>query len=108
MGDFNTTGYTPKNEDFSRFNDMLDQSGMWTASENFACTSYWTGADADPAESPSVLDHIVMSNAMASNIESTQVGAHCQKLSCAAVTAEELGLSYAKVSDHCPVQVTFK
>ncbi|MFL5786224.1 MAG: endonuclease/exonuclease/phosphatase family protein [Bacteriovoracaceae bacterium] len=108
MGDFNTTGYSPRNEDYTRFNEMLEQSGMWTVSEKFTCTAYWSGGDQDPNESPSILDHIVMSNAMAANIESTQVGAHCQKVSCAQLPAADLGLSYAKVSDHCPVQVIFK
>lgn len=108
LGDFNTTGYNIKNDDFSRFNGFLDSSGMWTASEEIGCTNYWTGADQDPSMLPSILDHIVMSNALASQVESTKVGAHCQRTSCEVVPESSLGLSYAKVSDHCPVQVNFK
>lgn len=108
LGDFNTTGYNIRNDDYTRFNSFLDESGMWTASENIACTNYWHGADEDPNMAPSILDHIVMSNRMASNVESSKVAAHCQKTACAEVGEAELGLSYAKVSDHCPVQVTFK
>lgn len=108
LGDFNTTGYNIRNEDFTRFNGFLDTSGMWTATENIACTNYWHGADEDPNMAPSILDHIVMSNALASQVESSIVGSHCQKTACAEVSQADLGLSYAKVSDHCPVQVTFK
>lgn len=108
MGDFNTTGYNIRNDDYTRFNQMLEQSGMWTASENIACTNYWTGGDQNPNMAPSILDHIIMSNAMASNVETAKVGTHCQKTSCAEVLEADLGLSYAKVSDHCPIQVTFK
>lgn len=108
MGDFNTTGYNIRNDDYTRFNQMLEQSGMWTASENFTCTSYWTGGDDNPNMAPSILDHIVMSNAMAANVQSTAVGTHCKKTACAEVLEADLGLSYAKVSDHCPIQVTFK
>lgn len=108
LGDFNTTGYNIRNDDFARFTTFLDESGMWTASEEIACTNYWHGADEDPNMAPSILDHIVMSNALASQVESSKVAAHCQKTSCEAVAESALGLSYAKVSDHCPVQVTFK
>jgi endonuclease/exonuclease/phosphatase family metal-dependent hydrolase len=108
LGDFNTTGYNIRNDDFSRFNGFLDASGMWTASEEIGCTNYWTGADQDPNMAPSILDHIVMSNALAAQVTSAEVGAHCQKTKCDAVPESALGQSYAKVSDHCPVQVNFK
>lgn len=108
MGDFNTTGYNIRNNDFTRFSAFLDAAGMWTASENIACTNYWTGADQNPDMAPSILDHIVMSRAMSAKVQSSKVGAHCQKTSCAEVLESELGQTYAKVSDHCPVQVIFK
>ncbi len=108
LGDFNTTGYNIRNEDYTRFNNFLDEAGMWTASENIECSSYWTGADQDPNMASSILDHIVMSNALASQVEATKVGAHCQKVKCESVMESALGLSYAKVSDHCPLQVSFK
>ncbi len=108
LGDFNTTGYNIRNDDYTRFNGFLDNSGMWTATEEIACTNYWTGGDQDPNMAPSILDHIVMSNALAAQVVSSKVGAHCQKTSCEIVPESALGLSYKKVSDHCPVQVSFK
>ncbi len=108
LGDFNTTGYNIRNEDYTRFNTFLDEAGMWTATESLECTSYWTGGDEDPNFISSILDHIVMSNALASQVTSTTVGAHCQKTKCESVPESALGLSFAKVSDHCPVQVSFK
>lgn len=108
LGDFNTTGYNIRNEDYTRFSSLLDESGMWSVSEGLNCTSYWTGGDQHPDFKASILDHIVMSNAQASQVESSKVGAHCQKVACRDVSQSELGLSFAKVSDHCPLQVTFK
>lgn len=108
LGDFNTTGYNIRNEDYTRFSQFLDASGMWTATEELGCTNYWHGADENPSFISSVLDHIVMSNAQALKVESTKVGAHCQRNSCREALESELGLSFTKVSDHCPVQVTFK
>lgn len=108
LGDFNTTGYNIRDEDYTRFNNFLNQAGMWTASEELGCTSYWTGADEDPSMKASILDHIVMSNALSTKVEATRVGAHCQRTSCDEVLVSGLGLSFEKVSDHCPVQVNFK
>ncbi len=108
LGDFNTTGYNIRNDDFAKFEDFLDGAGLRTSAEGTPCTNYWTGADQNPDFLPSILDHIVMSNALSAKIASTVVGAHCQKTKCEQVSETELGLSYAKVSDHCPVQVNFK
>lgn len=108
LGDFNTTGYNLRNDDYTRFNGFLETSGMWTISENIACTNYWSGADQNPDFMPSILDHIVMSNALASKVQATKVAAHCQRVTCTEASEESLGLSYQRVSDHCPIQVTFK
>lgn len=108
LGDFNTTGYNIRNNDYSRFEDFLGNAGLRTSAETTACTNYWTGADQNPDFLPSILDHIVMTDAQAAKIASTKVGAHCQATKCAEASEAELGLSYAKVSDHCPVQVSFK
>ncbi len=108
LGDFNTTGYNIRNDDFARFEDFLSGAGLKTSAEATACTNYWTGADQNPDFLPSILDHIVMATDLASKIASINVGAHCQKTKCAEVSETDLGLSYAKVSDHCPVQVLFK
>lgn len=108
MGDFNTTGYNLKNEDYKQFDDFLGAAGLRTVSENIACTNYWHGADQDPSFMPSVLDHIVMQDKQFSQVQEVRVGGHCQVTSCRPAMEDELGVSFAAVSDHCPVQVTFK
>ena len=108
LGDFNTTGYNVKNEDFKKFESFLSTSGMKTATQSLGCTNYWTGADQDPKFLSSILDHIVMPDSQFKQIQKVRVGAHCQKTSCRNVLEKDLGESYKSVSDHCPVQVTFK
>ncbi len=108
LGDFNTTGYNIRNDDFARFEEFLDGVGFKTSAESTGCTNYWTGADQNPDFMPSILDHIAMASELAAKIATINVGAHCQKTKCEQVSESELGLSYAKVSDHCPVQVNFK
>ena len=108
MGDFNTTGFNLKTEDFDRFEKVLTASSMQTMSENLTCTSYWTGVLGNGQHQSSVLDHIVLENDMVSGVDEVYLGSHCAKLDCKEATPEELGVSYQTVSDHCPIQVTFK
>lgn len=108
LGDFNTTGYNIRNADYDRFANFLEVGGFKTSADSTACTNYWTGADENPDFLSSILDHIIVPNAQAAKIASTKVGAHCQSTKCAEASVSDLGLSYAKVSDHCPVQVSFK
>lgn len=108
MGDLNTTGYNIKNEDYRRFENFLSASDFRTVSEDIGCTSYWHGADQDPNYEPSTLDHVVVPSALYSKVLSVKVSSHCQKVSCLSVPYQDLGVSYDAVSDHCPIQVTFK
>lgn len=108
LGDFNTTGYNIKNEDFEKFEDFIDESDLRTTSENIACTSYWQGTLGGEEYQPSILDHIVIQEKNARNIESVKLGAHCARLDCRPATPADLGISFQSVSDHCPLQVTFK
>lgn len=108
MGDFNTTGYNLKNEDYKRFDAFLSASSMETMSENLGCTSYWTGELENGQHQSSVLDHVVLSPEQLKNVDEVYLGSHCAKLDCRDATPEELGVSYDAVSDHCPIQVTFK
>lgn len=108
LGDFNTTGYNLKNEDFNRFEKVLTDSSLYSVSEKLGCTSYWTGTLGNGQHQSSILDHIVMKDEMAQNIADIELGSHCAKLSCKDATPEELGVSYQAVSDHCPIRVTFK
>lgn len=108
MGDFNTTGYNIRNEDFTRFDKTLAQSSLYTVSERLDCTSYWSGTSGNGRHQASTLDHIVMKEDLAQEISQVTLGSHCAKMACKDATPEELGVSYQTVSDHCPIQVNFK
>lgn len=107
MGDLNTTGFNIKDEDGQKFMDLLSDSSSYSVSETLECTSYWDGADQDPALVSSILDHIIVSNSQKSSIKKIELGSHCAKMDCKAGLPSELGDTYAKVSDHCPIKVTF-
>lgn len=107
LGDFNTTGYNIRNEDFHQFEDFLNATDFRTAAESIQCSNYWAG-DERPEYEPSILDHIVMGSDLYKTVEKVRVGAHCAALSCLRALPKELGVSYESVSDHCPVQVDFK
>lgn len=108
LGDLNTTGYNIKDQDFEKFDRFLKDSGNRTISEELACTSYWAGPLNTGNHQSSILDHIVMSQTAYGKISKIELGAHCKKLDCKDAAPEELGDSYTKVSDHCPIKVSFK
>lgn len=108
MGDLNTTGYIGKDKDFVQFQNFINDSKMRTASENIGCTNYWPGTLGGAEYQSSILDHIIIQDKNISNFESSRVGAHCLRSECRPTTPVNLGISYQSVSDHCPVQVTFK
>jgi endonuclease/exonuclease/phosphatase family metal-dependent hydrolase len=108
LGDFNTTGYNIKDEDFAKFEEFLDRARLRTTSEELGCTSYWSGIAGGDEHQSSILDHIVVPAATAAAIEFVKVGAHCARLACAPAMPAELGRSYEAVSDHCPIQVTIR
>lgn len=107
LGDFNTTGYNIKNEDFYKFDDFISKSSLRTTSEEVGCTNYWYGTLGNGEYESSILDHVVVQDHMMKEVKSVKVKAHCSK-SCAPTVPEDLGRSFEAVSDHCPVQVTFK
>jgi endonuclease/exonuclease/phosphatase family metal-dependent hydrolase len=108
LGDFNTTGYNIKNEDFTKFDDLLTESSLYTVAEKLACTSYWAGTLGNGQHQSSILDHIIVKHDQVANMTDIELGSHCAKLACKDATPEELGLSYQVVSDHCPIRVSFK
>ncbi len=108
MGDLNTTGYNLKDADYDQFSSFLAVSKYKTMSENLGCTSYWTGILGNGLHQSSILDHIVVKESMTKDVEDIQLGAHCAKLDCRDATPEDLGIDYQSVSDHCPIQVSFK
>jgi endonuclease/exonuclease/phosphatase family metal-dependent hydrolase len=109
MGDFNSTGFIHFDADYVNFTNMLTKSGMRTSSKDLKCTAYWAGKNrTDNKEESSVLDHIIYPASFLSYKRSrVSLSSHCKRVSCHAVSADSLGLSYKEVSDHCPVSTTF-
>jgi endonuclease/exonuclease/phosphatase family metal-dependent hydrolase len=109
LGDFNTTGYVHRDEDFQGFSEMVSKVRFTSTAEKLDCTSYWTGMDrTDNIEESSILDHIIYPKKFLGYKRTfTKVGTHCAKVKCAFTSEEELGSSYKQVSDHCPVMTTF-
>lgn len=111
LGDFNTTGYNDHDIDYDRFNDMLQGSRTKTVSERLDCTSYWSGENRDDKyEESSILDHVLHTSRFLSYRKiSVKIASHCAKVRCDLTPSKsELGLHYEEVSDHCPVNVSFK
>jgi len=108
LGDFNTTGYNIKDEDFNKFQKFLDNAFLKTTSEQILCSSYWNGGADTGVYYPSLLDHIVFGESLENKLKSINVGAHCAKNSCRPAPAADLGVSFEKVSDHCPIRVVFE
>lgn len=109
MGDFNTTGYVHRDEDYSNFRDLLSDVRLNTSATKLDCTSYWSGMNTqDDIEESSILDHIVYPDRFLNYSRArVEVHSHCAKVRCSNVSDRELGKSYEEVSDHCPVITTF-
>lgn len=109
MGDMNTTGYLPRDQDYRNFVSAVAAAGLTDLSANIGCTAYWWGGSDDGIESPAILDHVLATPAMLANQPArATVGTHCQAVSCQAAPIAKLGISYAQVSDHCPQTATIR
>lgn len=110
LGDFNTTDYILKNHNYKRFINFLDKNNLIDFSESVDCTSYWYGGVEDGYFTPSLLDHIIVSEALWDqyDVQEVKVGSHCKKVRCDESSEEALGNSFKKVSDHCPVSATLR
>lgn len=103
VGDFNTTGYSTRTQDYNKFTAMVRAAGLTDLSANVGCTAYWWGGTDDGIEDPSVLDHLLVTPAFMKNAQArAQVHAHCAKVSCRSASPRDLGETYEGVSDHCP------
>jgi endonuclease/exonuclease/phosphatase family metal-dependent hydrolase len=107
LGDFNTTGFNIRNQDFEKFNKFLSESRMKSLSETIGCTSYWKGLGQEAEFQSSILDHVVIPQNLLSSVDTVRAGAHCAAFDCHPATPDALGMSFQSVSDHCPVKVTF-
>ena len=104
-GDLNTTEYLDRGADYILLTKVVRDLGMIDLTANLKCTAYYWGGTDDGIESPSMLDHVVVTPGLIKSKGSpaAQALAHCQKVSCRQVPIKELGISYESVSDHCPV-----
>jgi endonuclease/exonuclease/phosphatase family metal-dependent hydrolase len=104
-GDLNTTEYNNRGADYTLLTKVVKDLGMIDITENLKCTAYWWGGTDDGIESPTMLDHVVVTPGLIKTKSKplAQALGHCQKVSCRQVPIKELGISYESVSDHCPV-----
>ena len=108
-GDFNTTEYINRGSDYTNLNKIIRDLGMVDLASNLKCTAYWWGGTDDGIETPSVLDHLIVTpGLMKKSSPKTTLGGHCQKVSCREVPVRQLGVSYESVSDHCPITATIQ
>lgn len=103
-GDLNTTSYLSRGADYKNLNRVMNELGMMTLSADLKCSSYYWGGTDDGIETPSLLDHVIVTPGLVKrdHVEVQSLG-HCQIAQCQEVSIEVLGRSYEKVSDHCPV-----
>lgn len=107
-GDLNSTEYTTRGVDYKALTAMVSALGMVDLAQNMGCSAYWWGGTEDGIESPSLLDHVVVTPGLLKKAARAEVMGHCQKVSCKPATPANLGLSYGGVSDHCPIRATIQ
>lgn len=108
-GDFNTTEFISRGSDYKNLGQVVSKLGMVHLTQRVACTAYWWGGTDDGIESPSILDHLIVSPGLIKKSSpEIKVGGHCQKVRCQQVSERDLGVSYEGVSDHCPITSTIQ
>jgi len=108
-GDFNTTEFISRGSDYQNLGKVVNTLGMVNLTQRVACTAYWWGGSDDGIETPSILDHLIVTPGLIKTTKPvTNVGGHCQKVRCQQVSERDLGVSYEGVSDHCPITSTIQ
>lgn len=107
-GDFNTTEYLSRGADYSQLNQVVSQLGMIDLAAKLPCSAYWWGGTDDGIETPSLLDHVIVTPGLMKRRTSAMVHSHCSQVRCQQVPIKQLGISYESVSDHCPVTATLQ
>ncbi len=107
-GDLNTTEFLSRGSDFRILTDLVKSVGMVNLTQNATCSAYWWGGSNDGIESPSLLDHVIVTPGLVRTRVTGQVHGHCQRVNCKPATPAQLGISYQGVSDHCPVTMTIQ
>lgn len=107
-GDLNTTEFLNRGADYNLMNRLVRDLGMINLTQNVPCTAYWWGGTDDGIETPSLLDHVLVTPGLLKVKRPTLVHGHCRKVSCREVPEYDLGISYESVSDHCPITNTIQ
>lgn len=102
LGDFNTTSYFEQTPGAAQFENFLQTNSLVNTGKDMSCSAFWEGDRADGNYWPSHLDHILHRGS--AKLGASQALAHCARTACRPVPYEQLGDSYKKVSDHCPVR----
>ena len=103
-GDFNTTEYLSRGSDYAALNSAVKSMGMTDLASNLKCSAYYWGGTDDGIETPSLLDHVLVTPGLVKvKSPAAKASTHCEKVSCREVPVKELGVSYESVSDHCPL-----
>lgn len=107
LGDFNTTNFNKLGNKYRElFFKFAEITQTVNTSKDVGCTSYWYGGIDDGLHYPSHLDHILVSKGLFDNgLNAATLSSHCSAVSCEIVPEFNLGRSYAKISDHCPLKV---
>lgn len=107
-GDFNSTEYLSRGTDYKEVTSLARDLAMNDLASNLKCSAYWWGNTDDGIETPSLLDHLLITPGLSKGGASAKAGGHCQKVNCREVPVRELGIIYESVSDHCPVTATIQ
>jgi endonuclease/exonuclease/phosphatase family metal-dependent hydrolase len=109
MGDFNTTEYLERGDAYKQYVKAFNEAKVNDLTQNTPCSAYWWGGVEDGTEDPSLLDHVLVTPELlkGKNITAMPIS-HCQRVQCKEVPTESLGMSYAEVSDHCPIVANLK
>jgi len=106
-GDMNTTNFITRGDDYKVLQKLKSETGMIDLAEKLPCSAYWWGGTDDGIETPSLLDHMLVTPGLLKRpVDRAQVGGHCAQVSCREVRTADLGVSYESVSDHCPLSAT--
>jgi endonuclease/exonuclease/phosphatase family metal-dependent hydrolase len=110
MGDFNSTDYIKRNENYQTFLDFTSRFELYNYADEVECTAYWNGGKSNGIDHPAIIDHILATQNFYNNFKSHSVEslAHCKASKCEISKREDLGISYSNVSDHCPLSTTLK
>lgn len=108
-GDLNTTEWANNGRDFKTLTKITKEMGMIDLAQSVKCTAYWWGGTDDGIETPSLLDHVIVTPGLIKSKDAkAKSHGHCEQVACRQVPVGQLGVSYEGVSDHCPITATIQ